>query len=114
MKTKTKSKVYEKKTTKITPKRSSRVRKQTNKKDTWIDDEENNESLSSAPELDSDDEKKEQNILVDEDAVLNLFNNFSAAEIQSLVSISDIRIKKIISNRPYIDLADLVGNNFEY
>jgi hypothetical protein len=87
---------------------SSRVRKQTNKKDAWIDDEENNQSLSSAPELDSDDEKRAENIEVDEDALLNLFNNYSSGEMQSMINVSDIKVEKIISNRPFTDLNDLV------
>ena len=89
-------------------KASSRVRKQTNKKGAWIDNEDNNQSLSSAPELDSDDEKRAENIEVDEDALLNLFNNYSSGEMQSMINVSDMKVEKIISNRPFADLNDLV------
>jgi hypothetical protein len=58
--------------------------------------------------LDSEDENRIEKICVDEESILNLFNNYSLDEIQSTINISGARAQKISALRPFIDLEDLV------
>ena len=87
---------------------STRAKKPNGKKDAWIDDEEGNECASSSAELESDDEAKYEVPDIDDDVILDFLNNYTPNDIQSLINISDLKLKYIVSMRPYIDMNDAV------
>jgi len=87
-------------------KKSARTRKTVNaKKDDWVDDE-SHDSVSSCEE-ESDQEVVVKTISLQDKDILEFYNEASENHISSLLGITDLKLSKLVSARPYESIDDI-------
>ncbi len=67
-----------------------------------------NDSISSV-EIGSDSEEKQQDLEINQDAILDMWNNASHTEFLNLSNVSKARWETIIAERPFESYEDLVS-----